>query len=81
MNPGELMAFWKRYTRPTRRDAEALVGDRRPGFTNVAAKLANYACNKAVAIGCRAKGDVAAAEVYEHSADLCYDGLPPDLRW
>lgn len=47
MSSDELMAFWKRYTRPTRRDAAALIGDTRPGFTKVAHKLAAYASNLA----------------------------------
>lgn len=81
MTRDELMAFWSRYHRPSRKDAEALVGDRRPGFTNVAAKIANYACNRAVAMGCREKGDATGAAVYEHSMKLCYEGVPADLRW
>ncbi len=81
MTNAELMAFWKRYTRPTRKDAEALVGDRRPGFTNLSAKLANYACNKATAMTCRLKGDVRAASIYEAVCDRIYGELPADLRW
>jgi hypothetical protein len=75
-----LMTFWKRYHRASRKDALELVGAR-PGFTNVAAKLANYACNLAVAMTCRAKGDEQGAEIYDYSVWLCYDGLPTDLQW
>lgn len=81
MAPDELMAFWSRYHRATRKDAAELVGDRRKGYTNIAATAANYACNKAVAMQCRLRGDIQAASIYEHAAELCYERLPPDLRW
>ena len=81
MTREDLMEFWKKYHRASRKNAEALVGDRRPGYTNIAATVANYACNKAVAIRCRLEGDIQGALIYEHSADLCYDRLPADLRW
>ncbi len=76
MSKEELMEFWARYHRPTRKDAEELVGDRSPGFTLVAAKAANYACNKAVAMTCREKGDTEAAKIY----DLVCDRLRKELR-
>jgi hypothetical protein len=75
------MEFWSRYHRPTRKDAEEIVGDRRPGYTNVTATLACYACNKAVAMEQRAKGNIASAEVYERHCDMVYDRLPEDLKW
>lgn len=80
-SPEELMAFWGRYHRASRRDAEALVGDRRPGYTAVAATLANYACNKATATQCRLRGEVQAAEIYEDACDKIYARIPKDLRW
>ncbi len=81
MSQDELMAFWSRYNRASRRDAEQLIGGRRPGYTVVAATLANYACNKAVAIGCRLEGNIKSAQCYETHADLSYERLPEDLRW
>lgn len=81
MTREDLMDFWKKYHRASRKDAEALVGDRRPGYTNIAATVANYACNKAVAMKCRLDGDIPAASVYELAADRCYESLPADLRW
>ncbi len=81
MTRDELMEFWRRFHRPTRKDAEWLVGDRRKGFTNVAAALANYACNKAVAMSCRISGDITAALIYEQHCDLSYERIPADLRW
>ncbi len=81
MTHDALMAFWKRYHRASRRDAEDLVGDRRKGFTNIAADLANYACNKAVAMTCRLEGKVDTALGYERQADIIHSRLPFDLRW
>ena len=81
MSQEELMAFWARYSRPSRKDAEALVGDRRPGFTNAASALANYACNMAVAMSCKDKGDATATACYEHAMRLSYERIPADLRW
>jgi hypothetical protein len=80
MPESELMAFWSRYHRPTRKDAAALVGKRK-GYIGLAQTLANYAVNKATAMTCRLRGDINAAQVYEHACDLCYDRLPEDLRW
>lgn len=77
----ELWAFWQRYNRASRKDAQALIGDRRKGFTTLAATLANYACNKAVAMKCRRDGDITAALLYETACDLAYNRLPEDLRW
>lgn len=81
MTKDELMEFWSRYHRPTRKDAEALIGDRRKGYTNIAATLANYACNRAVAMKCRLDGDITRAQCYEYAMDLSYDALPDDLKW
>lgn len=81
MTRDELMGFWARYHRASRADAERLVGDRRKGFTVLAADLANYACNKAVAMRCRAEGEIETANGYERIADNIYNRLPDDLRW
>lgn len=71
MTRDELMAFWSRYHRPSRKDAEALIGDRRPGYTNLAADFANLACNMAVVMGCKERGDANGVDVYGHSVRLC----------
>ena len=81
MTHDELMNFWSRYHRPTRKDAEELLGGKRKGYTNIVATLANYACNKAVAISCRLRGDIQAAMIYEGACELSYDRLPKDLHW
>lgn len=81
MTHDALMAFWKRYHRSSRKDAQALIGDRRKGFTNIAADLANYACNKAVAMTCRLEGKIDTATSYERICDSIYSRLPRDLQW
>jgi hypothetical protein len=81
MSDADLMAFWKRYRRPKRKDAAELIGDTRKGYTNLASLLAAYAVNKATAMTCRAKGDIQGAETYEHGCRLVYERLPQDLRW
>ena len=78
MTHGELMGFWDKYRRG-RKNAEALVG-RRKGFTNIAASLANIACNMAVWRACRDKGDHDGAAIYKKCAELGRDALPEDLR-
>jgi len=81
MDQDELWDFWKKFHRPSRKDAAWLVGDRRPGYTNFASTLANYACNKAVAMKCRLDGNIQGAECYESAAEICYKELPEDLKW
>ncbi len=81
MPADELMDFWKKFQRPSRKDAEELVGDRRRGYTTIAGKLAGYASNKATAVRCRQKGKIASAESYEAICDCIYKEIPEDLRW
>lgn len=81
MTEDELMKFWSKYHRPRRKDAEELIGDRRKGFTNIAADLANYACNKSVAMKLRLEGKIETALNYEQQCDRIYERLPEDLRW
>ena len=81
MSDKDLMAFWSKYHRPTRKDAAALIGDTRKGYTSLAASLAAYAVNKATAMTCRAKGEIQGAEVYEKICELIFERLPADLRW
>lgn len=81
MNRDELMAFWTKYTKPSRKAAQDLIGDSRKGYIGIASTLANYASNKATAMACRERGDIAAAQLYELCCDLIYKRLPKDLRW
>lgn len=76
----ELMTFWARYNRPSRKDAERLVG-RRKGFTTLCGSLAAYASNKATAMRCRENGNIETALSYERIADGIYQRLPADLQW
>jgi hypothetical protein len=81
MGADELMAFWAKYNRPSRKAAAELLGHNRRGYMKTAETLANYACNKATAIRCREKGDIQAAQIYESCCDLAYDRLPAEARW
>lgn len=80
MSRGDLMQFWARFNRPSRKDAERLVGRRR-GFTSIVSDLAAYAANKATAMRCRAEGKIETALSYERIADGIYDRLPADIKW
>lgn len=80
MSASDLMQFWHRFNRPSRKDAERLVG-RRKGFTTLCGSLAAYASNKATAMRCRENGNIDAALSYERIADGIYDRLPADLKW
>lgn len=77
----DLMDFWARYHRGSRRDAAELIGDKRPLFTVYARNVAAYACNKAVAMQCRLRGEIDSATTYETICDQIYNRLPEDLRW
>ncbi len=81
MSIDELWIFHGRYSRPTRKDAAELIGDKRPGYTTICGTLAAYAINKAVAMRCRIEGDIQTAEIYEIHCDQAYIRLPQDLRW
>ena len=81
MTESDLMAFWSRYHRATRKDAADLIGDKRRGYIALAWLLAAYACDKACAMSLREKGEIARAMTYEHACDLRYERIPTDLRW
>lgn len=76
MNRDELWAFWLKFQRGgSRKDAEALLGGRYKGYTTEAASLASYACNRAVMMDCRKRGDKHATKVYQMAAECCLEGL------
>jgi hypothetical protein len=82
MSNDELWEFWKRYQRRrTRKDMAELIGDKRKGYTVLAARLGAYACYKAVAMRCRLEGDTNGAMCYEGICDSIYKDIPYDLRW
>lgn len=83
MSEPDLRAFWAKYHRPNRAEAQALVGE---GFTpreavKIAEVLACYAINKACAVGLRLEGKVNQAMTYEEACELNYRQLPENLRW
>lgn len=81
MSEADLSTFHHKYSRPRRTDAAALIGDTRPGYTNIARHLANYASNKGAAMMCRRSGDITGASIYETICDNIYAKLPEDLKW
>lgn len=79
MTDEELMGFWSEYNRPSRRDAEFLVGDKRKGYTSISASLANFACNLAVAHACAKRGDADATRCYQLACVISLRGVPNDV--
>jgi hypothetical protein len=67
--------------RMSRKNAAALLGDTRAGYTRIAGDVRNYAINKYVAMGLRANGQIVRALEYERICDLIYNRLPDDLHW
>ena len=61
----ELMEVWMRYQNIGRRkDAFELIGDRRPGYTTLAAKVGAWAANCAAYLFCKDRGDKQGAACY-----------------
>lgn len=79
LSADELMAFWMRYQ--SGRQYRELFPVQVPGRKRATADLANYASNKATAIGCRLRGDISTALMYEDIADRIYAGLPTWSKW
>lgn len=75
MSRDELWAFWKKFNRAGRKDAEALLGCRYAGYTTEAAALASYACNRAVMLDCKRRGDKLGMAIYRKCAEGCLEGL------
>lgn len=80
MSEKALWNFWKNYGRPSREQSEKLVGDRRPGFTGIAAAAGGFASNYATGKGCVRTGDKQAAEVYFNIAESIRQRMPADIR-
>ena len=79
MSNDELMAFWSRYTRPNRKEARELVGQR-TGYVVAVQALAGYACNLAVRRKCAERGDDTGAAIYDYACNLSLGRLPTDVR-
>jgi len=75
MSRDELWAFWVKYQRASRNLSLELLGRKYAGYTNDASSLASYACNRAVMIDCRRRGDRVGVRVYELCAETCLEGL------
>lgn len=71
-----LMKVWNQLSKRPRREGRKLFPDRPTGYQRAAEDLACFACNVATAIACRLRGDIQAAQVYEHNATLSYIRLP-----
>ncbi|WP_372395281.1 hypothetical protein ABMY26_06645 (plasmid) [Azospirillum sp. HJ39] len=86
MTREELMEFWRKWQRDgSRKEAAAMLGcskgERPVGYIKAADNLANYACNKATAMGLRLEGKIQAAVDYESICDRIYQRLPEHARW
>ena len=80
MTREELWAFWNKHK--FARTAKQLFPDRPKGYVVATRNLANYACNKSVAMACRERGDIDAASMYERIADRIYArDLPEYAKW
>lgn len=80
MDPDELLEFWNKWHRPTKKAAVEFTGVRKDA-RKIMETLANYAVNKSCAVRLRVEGNINGATIYEHSCDLCYNQLPADVRW
>jgi hypothetical protein len=65
MKREDLLAFWAKYNRPTRKQAEELFGSKFPGCVRAAKNLANYAANRAAEKYCHANKDKVGSSIYE----------------
>lgn len=75
----DLRLFWKHHQNG--RHYLELFPDGALGTKRTTADLANYAHNKATAMGCRLRGDVNTALMYEGVCDRIYLSLPDAARW
>jgi hypothetical protein len=79
MPEGELVSFWAKHQNG--RAARELFPAGGKGTRRAAADLANYASNRAAACGCRLRGDISRAQMYEGICERIYAGLPAFARW
>jgi hypothetical protein len=77
--PESLMAFWAMHQQG--RQYRKVFPEGGKGTKRAVADLANYASNKATAIGCRLRGDIGSAIMYENICDGIYRKLPDFARW
>lgn len=79
MSKDELMHFWFHHQRG--RGARVLFPQGGKGTRTATSDLACYASNKATAMACRLRGEIAIALQYEAIADRVYDRLPAWAQW
>lgn len=77
----ELWKFWQQVNNGPRRIARILFPEKPRGYVRATQHLANYACNKSVAMKCRLDGRIQSALTYEHIADRIYNDLPEFAKW
>lgn len=58
-----------------------LFPERPERYARTTRQLAQYAANKSAAIGCRIRGEIARALVYEGICERIYDALPVFAHW
>jgi hypothetical protein len=75
----ELMEFWNKHQNG--RNYRALFPTGGAGTKRATADLANYASNTAAARGCRLRGDINSALMYEGIAERIYGNLPTFAQW
>lgn len=79
--PDALMAFWKVANNHPVQTGRSLFPERPERYARATRQLAQYAVNKATAVGCRLRGESASALVYEGICERIFDTLPPFARW
>ncbi len=81
MSCDDLLVFWKRYQRSSRKDARELLGASPKGYTRLACLLACYAMNKSVAQAERLSGRIQTALEYEGICERIYARIPDNFKW
>ena len=79
--PDALMAFWKLAKNHPVQTGRSLFPERPERYARATLQLAQYAANKAAAVGCRTRGEIASALVYEGICERIFDTLPAFSRW
>lgn len=80
-SPGALRVFAERIQRDPLTAGQAIFPEMPRGYDRATCKLGAYASNKAVAMECRLRGDILAAQTYETICERLYSELPDFARW
>lgn len=81
MTDSDLQEFAESPLREPVRKARAMFPNRPAGYVTARYELNNYAWNLIAARGCRKRGDIPGAQVYERICELIYERLPAFARW